>query len=258
MNRQKLLISDVDFTLLGDDDHLAEFANWYARNKARFQLVLTSGRFPKSIIESIETTHLPAPEVVIGGVGTEIWFFPSCRRVSGWPVCRLEYWDANRVRSILTGMDRLEPQADEFQSDYKASYFLRDADPAELELIRTTLLEQSINAELVYSSQRDLDVLPQGCNKGAAAEYIAHYMGFDPSDVIVCGDSANDISMFGYGFSGVVVGNAHAELKALDAPSVYQSSKRHASGVLDGIEYWLERDAGKLHVGHQEPDAVGY
>ena len=241
MNRQTLLISDVDFTLLGDDEYLAEFADWYAENTSYFRLVLTSGRFPDSIIESVETTPLPEPDVVIGGVGSEIWLFPSREIVPGWPVCQLEHWDGDRVRSTLAGFEGLEPQADEFQSDYKVSYFLYDADAAELEQIRAMLLEQSIRAELVYSSQRDLDVLPHGCNKGSAAAYIAHYLGFEPCDVIVCGDSANDIAMFGYNFGGVVVGNAHPELMALDDPLVYQSTHRYAKGVLDGIEYWMER-----------------
>jgi sucrose-6F-phosphate phosphohydrolase len=245
MNRQTLLISDVDFTLLGVDDHLAEFANWYELNRSRVRLVLTSGRFPDSIIESVETTQLPEPDVVIGGVGSEICFFPSRDVVPGWPVCQLEHWDGDRVRSILAGFERLEPQADEFQSDYKVSYFLHNADPAELEQVRTMLLEQSIRPELVYSSRRDLDVLPHGCNKGSAAEYVAHYLGFEPLDVIVCGDSANDIAMFDYGFAGVVVGNAHPELKALNSPLVYQSPHECAKGVLDGIEYWLQRRAAE-------------
>lgn len=245
MDRQTLLISDVDFTLLGDDEALAKFANWFEQNKSYVRLVLTSGRFPYSIIESVETTLLPEPDVVIGGVGSEICFFPSRDVVPGWPVRQLEHWDGNRVRSILEGFERLEPQADEFQSDYKVSYFLRDADPKELHRIRAMLLEQSIRPELVYSSKRDLDVLPAGCNKGSAAEYVAHYLGFEPCDVIVCGDSANDAAMFDYGFAGVVVGNAHPELKALDDPLVYQSTYDYAKGVLDGTEYWLQRRAAQ-------------
>ncbi len=132
-----------------------------------------------------------------------------------------------------------------FLSDYKVSYYLHDADPIELKRIRTMLLEQSIRAELVYSSQRDLDVLPQGCNKGSAAEYVAHYLDFEPRNVIVCGDSANDIAMFDRGFAGVVVANAHPELKALDDPLVYQATQGYAKGVLEGIEYWLERCAAE-------------
>ncbi len=245
VNRQTLLISDVDYTLLGDDEDLAEFADWYDRNKSRVRLVLTSGRFPDSIIESVETTLLPDPDVVIGGVGTEICFFPSRQAVPGWPDYRLEHWDGDRARSVLAGFRRLEPQPDEFQSDYKASYFLRDAGPTELQQIRGLLLEQSIRPELVYSSKRDLDVLPEGCNKGSAAEYVTRYLGFDARDVIVCGDSANDVAMFDYGFAGVVVGNAHPELKALDGPLVYQSTLEYARGVLDGVEYWLERRAAE-------------
>ena len=247
MKRQTLLISDVDYTLLGDDEHLAEFADWYQANKPQVLLVLTSGRFPDSIIESVETTRLPDPEIIIGGVGSEICFYPSRNVVPGWPVCQLQHWNGDRVRSILAGIERLDAQPDEFQSDYKVSYFLHNADDAELEQIRATLREQSLHSELVYSSQRDLDVLPQGCNKGSAAEYVAHYLGFSPRDVIVCGDSANDIAMFGYDFPGIVVGNAHPELQALDNPLVYQSTYKYAKGVLEGIEYWLEkRDADRV------------
>ena len=108
MNRQTLLVSDVDYTLLGDDDDLAEFADWYDRNRSHVRLVLTSGRFPNSIIESVETTLLPDPDIVIGGVGSEICFFPSRETVPGWPVCQPEHWDGDRARSILAGFERLE------------------------------------------------------------------------------------------------------------------------------------------------------
>ena len=74
---------------------------------------------------------------------------------------------------------------------------------------------------------------------------MAHYLGFDRRDVIVCGDSANDIAMFRCGFAGIVVGNAHPELKAMDDPLVYQSPHEYAKGVLDGIEYWFERRAAQ-------------
>ena len=245
MNTQTLVISDVDYTLLGDDDELAKFADWYKRNQPHVRLVLTSGRFPGSIIESVESTVLPDPDVVVGGVGSEICFYPSRDVVPGWPVCQLEHWDGDRVRSVLAEFERLEPQADEFQSDLKVSYFLYDAEPGELEQIRMALLGHSIRAELVYSSQRDLDVLPQGCNKGSAAEYVASFLGFETSEVVVCGDSANDIAMFDRGFAGVVVGNAHPELKALDGPLVYQSSHNYAKGVLEGIEHWRKKRAAE-------------
>ena len=144
MNRETLLIvSDVDYTLLGNDHALAEFANWFDRNRSRVRLALTSGRFPDSIIESVETTRLPEPDVVIGGVGSEICFFPSRTVVPGWPVCQLEHWDGDRVRSILAGFEGLEPQDEEFQSDYKVSYFLWDANPSQLQQITWRIISAS-------------------------------------------------------------------------------------------------------------------
>ena len=243
MKKQKLVISDVDFTLLGDDRSLSDFARWYDEHQSRVQLVLTSGRFCRSVAESVQQTLLPDPAIIIGGVGTQLEMYPSRRPIRAWDLYRPDSgWDGERVRKTLRQFERLEPQADEFQSEFKISYFLRIASAAELESILSVLRDEGIDAELIYSSRRDLDVLPAGCNKGTAAEFVADYLGYEPGDVIVCGDSANDLHMFTFGFPGIVVGNAHPELLVLDDPLVYKSTHDFAAGVLDGLDYWLRRD----------------
>ena len=75
------------------------------------------------------------------------------------------------------------------------------------------------------------------------ARSFAEYYDYEPKDVIVCGDSANDLAMFQHGFRGIVVGNAHSELQALQGSQVYKSPHSFAGGVLDGLNYWLRRDA---------------
>jgi hydroxymethylpyrimidine pyrophosphatase-like HAD family hydrolase len=94
----------------------------------------------------------------------------------------------------------------------------------------------------VYSSNRDLDVLPAGVDKGSAAAFLASHFGFQPRQVVVAGDTGNDASMFTHGFRGIVVGNAQAELKSLCSPDVYKSDGSYADGVLEGLEYWLRCD----------------
>ena len=240
---RKLLVSDVDGTLLGNDQDLRRFAAWYGRYRYRVRLVYASGNFFETIAELVRQKLLPKPCAIIGGVGTDLRLYPSGRPIFAWDERLYNCWDENRVRETLAGHGRLEPQPDEFQSALKVSYFLRDASPGELERVRSALRDASIDAQLVYSSRRDLDVLPAGIDKGAATQFLAEHYEYQPSDVIVCGDSANDLAMFQHGFRGVVVGNAHAELTALESTTVYKSPRSFAAGVLDGLNHWLGRDA---------------
>ncbi|HEY3395910.1 MAG TPA: HAD family hydrolase [Lacipirellulaceae bacterium] len=244
MERLNLLVCDLDGTLLGDDLALDEFAAWYAQARDHFRLAYSSGRFVESVRNSIDYSGLPEPDAVIGGVGTEIYDFSLGRQASMWPPSMLG-WNPHIIRDICESSCGLETQPEHLLSYHKVSFYGADLDESFIEHLAQQMAEADQHVTIVYSSNRDLDILPADTHKGAAAAFLARRWNVDGKRVIVAGDSGNDASMFRVGYRGIVVGNARPELRALTAPHIYHATAPFAAGVLEGLDYWLQAPLAK-------------
>ena len=248
-----LLASDLDGTLLGDDAGLEAFAAWHKEHASSVRLVYATGRFFEAVQELVAETALPAPEAVIGGVGSDIRRFPSGDYVKEWHQKIGADWDPAKARAVLESIPQVEMQPDDCQSDYKVSGYFYDAEPSQLDDLKRRLDGAGIHTHIIYSSQRDLDILPGRANKGTAVEFYAEVLKTPAERVMVSGDSGNDLALYQHGFRGIVVGNAHPELKALTDPSVYHATRPMASGVVEGLEHWLNSDSSRPRLDLTNP-----
>lgn len=239
MERMNLIVSDLDDTLLGDDAAIRRFAGWYDEKRPNFRLAYSSGRFRESIRQSIAATDLPEPDAVICGVGTEIYERDCDISLAGWPRATGKTWNADLIYAVCRTFSELELQPDEFQSRYKISFYAHDLEESCLARLRQALDAAGQKTSVVYSSNRDLDVLPARTHKGAAASFLAEHWMIDRRCVIVAGDSGNDAAMFHEGFRGIVVGNAKPELRAISGPRIYHAAHSYAAGVVEGLDHWL-------------------
>jgi sucrose-6F-phosphate phosphohydrolase len=237
-----ILISDLDDTLLGDDDALARFAEFVHDCPKTIGFVYASGRFCKSFEQDIANTPLPEPIAMIGGVGSEIRSYPGNLVNQHWIERISKNWSAQQVRAILKNEPGLELQPEENQSDFKVSYYFRDASGRQIDELKSRLNLAGIETSVIYSSNRDLDFLPGDVNKGTAASFLVEDLGLDRQRIVVAGNSGNDARMFEHGFYGIVVDNARDDLKQFASDNrVHLSRFAYADGVRDGLQHWLRQ-----------------
>ncbi len=175
---------------------------------------------------------------MVGGVGTEIRTGTAGEPWQEWQA-RFLAWDEALVRDLLPRRFPVRLQPPEVLSPYKVSFFGENLPAAMLDEMAATLQEGGVEARLVYSSARDLDVLPAAAGKGEAARFLARHLGVPPEHWIASGDSGNDRCMLEQAGRGIVVANAQPELHDLRGPTIYHSLECYAAGVLDGVRYWL-------------------
>ena len=81
------------------------------------------------------------------------------------------------------------------------------------------------------------DVLPRGVNKGFAVRHLMTLWGLDAAQVLVAGDTLNDLAMLQLPVPAVAVGNADEQLCArlkLDALT-HLAERSGAGGILEAF-----------------------
>ena len=97
---------------------------------------------------------------------------------------------------------------------------------------RKHILDGTQHAKLAAWWDRAVDVIPLEGGKGAAIEQVLDYYHFTKEESVAFGDGANDIDMFQAVGTGIAMGNASEEVKAM-ADEVCGSVQE------DGIYTWV-------------------
>jgi mannosylfructose-6-phosphate phosphatase len=240
----RLFSTDLDGTVVGDNAATARFRDYWQSLPAatRPLLVLNSGRLLDDQFELMRDVPLPTPDYVIGGVGTML----SCRDQpslsEAYSASLGETFDTEKIRVLVSDISGMSQQPERYQHAMKSSWYLHDADEAAIAAIEERLHAANIDARIVYSSNRDLDILPSAADKGAAISWLCRHLNICFDEVVVAGDTGNDRAMFELpGVRGISPANALPELKALaeGRDTIFSAQEAEADGIISGLKHWL-------------------
>lgn len=238
-----LLATDLDGTFLGGLAEHRQALYQLVSGSQDIQLVFVTGRGLEAVMPILSDPTVPVPDYIICDVGGTVVEGATLQPVQPLQADIDRRWPGERlVAEAMQAFPDLERQ--EVPQQRRCSYFCH-SDALTPELAEVA---QALDCEVLYSASRYLDILPAGVNKGATLTALVEHLGVERAQVLVAGDTLNDLSMYEAGFNGVCVGESEEALLAAtaDQPHVLQATDAGCGGILQAI----------VHFGLLQPEYV--
>ena len=238
----RMAISAIDNTLLGNDERLHQLLIYLKRYARQVGFGLATGRTFESALRFLKQHNIPLPDILITSVGSEIHYCHKNGRIVediSWRN-HIDYrWQPEELQKIINKLPGVKLLPKSHQRQHKISYSV-DRDKAPLIAdIKKELRHHDLHAKLIYSEDKNLDVLPIRASKGLAIRYLSMRWGIPLDHVFVAGDSGNDEEMLLGDTLAVVVANHSVELERLKGKSrIFFAQRPHAEGIMEGLTFY--------------------
>ena len=234
----RLLVTDVDDTLTGDDAALAELLERLETSEARVGFGIATGRTLDEALALMDELGVRVPDVLITAGGTELHYGTHLLPDRSWERQIRYRWDRNEVARVVGAIPGLHPVA-ESETKYRLRYRLDLKKAPSLREIRRHVRQGGLRVTTILDHEIYLDVVPVRASPGLAIRFFCFKWNLEPQRLLVAGDSGNDWDMLSGDTLGVVVSNHTPELERLRGrPRVHFAKGAHARGILEGIDWY--------------------
>ncbi|MCC5811431.1 MAG: glucosylglycerol-phosphate synthase [Ectothiorhodospiraceae bacterium] len=231
-----LIATDLDGTFLAgsNSDRLRLYQTISAHPD--ITLAYVTGRSLEAVLPLLSDPTLPSPDYIISDVGATIYDGDTLQPIAELQADIDQRWPGAQVvadaLAPFTGLERQNvPQS------RRCSYYCTP-EQAGSKAIAEAVAE--LGCDLLYSADRYLDVLPSDVSKGTTLTALVEWLDLDGEQVLVAGDTLNDLSLFDAGYKGVCVGESEPGL--LEATSqntrVLQASEPGCGGIIEALAWF--------------------
>jgi len=238
--RNKAIFTDIDQTLLGNDEALARFAERIREHQRDVVFGIATGRRLDAALRALRREGVPTPDVLMTSLGTRIHYGANLIEDKFWTDHIEQDWTPSRIRRVLADTPGLTLQRKSDQSRFKISYSYDAETAPSIKKIRKRLRKADVTANVQVSFGQYLDITPSRATKGLALRYVAHRLEIPLESILVAGGSGADEDMIRGNTLAVVVANRHSEeLPDLsDVNQVYFAERAHADGILEAADHY--------------------
>ncbi len=236
----RALFTDLNRSLLGDDQALEELVKVVRANRKRMKFCINSGLRQDAALRLLRKHGIPEPDVLIASAGTEITYAPKLTEDTGWKYHIEKQWTPKQVHRVLKEVPGIRPRDADQQSEFKISY-LYDAEKApSINAISARLFQEEQAVNVVFSHGEYLNIVPIRASKGLAMRHVAAKFGIPLERVLAIGGSGADEDMMRGNTLAAIVGNrTHEELSQLvESSRIHFASKPYAAGILEAMEFY--------------------
>ncbi|QBQ53803.1 HAD-IIB family hydrolase [Nitrosococcus wardiae] len=236
---EKVLVCDIDNTLTGDREGLRSLFKKLKEAGTEIGFGIATGRNFTSTLKVLKEWEIPLPDLLITGVGSQIFYGPNLVEDQSWQQHIRYRWKREAILEAMADIPNLRFQPRSEQLPYKISYYVDAKKGIDIPAITRHLRRLDLSANIIYSHQAYLDLLPVRASKGSAVRFFCNKWGIPLEHLLVVGDSGSDEEMLTGNTLGAVVGNYSPELEYLhEDPSIYFAKEHHAWGILEALEHY--------------------
>jgi len=233
----RLLVTDVDDTLTGDDEALRALLERLESTDVELGFGIATGRTLAEALSLLDELEVPVPDVLITASGTELHYGSSLYPDRSWERQIRYRWEPEKAAAALAKIPGVE--RGESETEYRLRYHIDATKAPSIREIRKHVRKQGLDVTMILDHQVWLDVVPVRASLGLAIRFFCFKWNLAPEHLLVAGDSGNDADMLSGDTLGVVVSNHTPELERLRGRDRVHFSKRsHAWGILDGLDYY--------------------
>ncbi len=191
----------------------------------------------ESVIPLLNDPVIPNPHYIICDVGATIVNGLTLEPIQPLQAAIEEKWPGHlEIYNKLKNVNGLQWQ--EVPQMRRCSFYYNE----HTDLEEVYNISQSLGCDVLLSAEKFVDILPPGVNKGSSLQQLVKLLKLPTKQILVAGDTLNDLSLYNAGYKGVVVGDA--EEKLIEATKemlhVYQADKPGCGGILESLAHFHE------------------